>query len=183
MIHIGTSGYSFRDWVGPFYPPGTAAKEMLGLYARRFQAVEINATYYRLPRPEVTSRMAEVTPAEFRFTVKAPGAVTHELTEDPQLFAAFSALLEPLERAGKLAGVLAQFPYRFKADDESRTYLRRLGPALGGRPVFVEFRHASWARRSTFELLDELGFGFCAVDEPRLGGLFPPRGRPPGLGG
>lgn len=180
MIRVGTSGYSFRDWVGPFYPPGTPARDMLSIYARRFGVVEINSTYYRLPRPEVTAAMVERTPPGFLFAVKAPGELTHGGSLDPELLAAFEAVLAPLAQAGRLAGVLAQFPYRFRAGEDERAYLRAVHSGLQRHPLFVEFRHASWARRSTFALLDELKVGFCAVDEPRLRGLFPPIVRPTG---
>jgi uncharacterized protein YecE (DUF72 family) len=93
---------------------------------------------------------------------------------------AFLAAIEPLERTGKFAGTLAQFPYSFRSNEENREYLRYLREGLGSRPLFVEFRHESWARRETFALLDELSLGFCAVDEPRLPGLFPAIVRPTG---
>jgi uncharacterized protein YecE (DUF72 family) len=183
VIHLGTSGYSFRDWIGPFYPPGTRPAEMLPHYARFFPAVEINSTYYRVPPARTFSRMAERTPPGFRFTVKLPGGATHEYRRDPGVIEAFLASVAPLEEAGKLRGVLAQFPYSFRPGGESHAHLRFLRDALGGRPVFAEFRHASWARPETFALLEALGAGFCAVDEPRLPGLFPPVVRPTGTVG
>jgi uncharacterized protein YecE (DUF72 family) len=180
VIYLGTSGYSFRDWVGPFYPPGTRAADMLQHYARSFAAVEINATYYRVPPARIFARMAERTPPGFRFTVKLPAAATHERVGDPAVFDAFLAAVAPLEEAGKLQGFLAQFPYSFRPGDESHAHLRFLRRALTGQPLFAEFRHESWARSETFALLESLGAGFCAVDEPRLPGLFPPVVRPTG---
>ncbi len=180
MIYVGTSGYSFRDWVGPFYPPGTPSRDMLAWYARQFPAVEINSTYYRVPGPRVMERMAERTPAHFRFTVKLHGDVTHKRTRDTAVFEAYLATVQPLIDTGKFAGALAQFPYSFRHNEDSREYLRFVRDHLRDRPAFVEFRHESWARRDAFTLLDELRFGFCAVDEPRLEGLFPPIVRPTG---
>lgn len=180
MIYLGTSGYSFRDWVGPFYPPGTRPAGMLPHYARSFSAVEINATYYRVPPARVFAGMAERTPSGFRFTVKLPSAATHERVRDPAVFAAFLAAVAPLEEAGKLHGFLAQFPFSFRPGDDGHAHLRFLRETLADRPVFAEFRHESWARPETFRLLESLGLGFCAADEPRLPGLLPPVVRPTG---
>ena len=180
MIYLGTSGYSFRDWVGPFYPPGVRSAEMLPHYARSFSAVEINATYYRIPPPRIFARMAERTPPGFRFTVKLPAAATHERVRDPAVFDAFLSAVTPLEQAGKLYGFLAQFPSSFRPGEESYAHLEFLRARLSQRSLFAEFRHESWARSATFALLESLGVGFCAVDEPRLPGLFPPIVRPTG---
>lgn len=174
MIFVGTSGWSFRDWGGTFYPPGIPEGRMLNFYARKFSAVEVNSTYYRLPHPRVMSQIEAKTPPGFRFTVKLPGDVTHRGSRDQALFAEFLRVIEPLEAAGKFHGALAQFPWSFRDTPDNRDYLRLLGRSLSDRPIFVEFRNDSWAREGTFDLLSESGLGYCAVDEPRLKGLFPP---------
>jgi len=173
MIWIGTSGYSFDDWAGVFYPPGTRPGNRLNHYATKFKAVEVNSTYYRLPHPVVLRQMERKTPDGFRFLVKMHQDVTHKRVSDPAHFRAFLDVVSPLEEAGKFHGALAQFPWAFKRSVENVEHLRRIGDGMGGRPVFVEFRHDSWAGRETFEELREMGLGFCAVDEPRLPGLFP----------
>jgi uncharacterized protein YecE (DUF72 family) len=177
MIWIGTSGYSFRDWVGPFYPPGIPSGKMLDYYATRFRAVEINSTYYRLPHPMTMVQIERKTPEGFRFTVKLPGEVTHKRTRDPSIFLGFSRVVEPFSIAGKYHGALAQFPTSFQETPEHRDYLRFLREALPDQRVFVEFRHASWARDESYRLLQDLGFGFVSVDEPRFRVLFPPVAR------
>lgn len=174
MIHIGTSGYSFRDWIGPFYPPGTRSTDMLRHYARRFGTVEINATYYRLPPPATFAQMAERTPPDFRFTVKLPKEITHDRTLELGTYDAFLRAIAPLDAAGKFHGALAQFPFAFRASSENRDFLHILRLGLGRIPLFVEFRHDSWAGEETFALLDDIDAGFCSVDEPKLRGLFPP---------
>jgi uncharacterized protein YecE (DUF72 family) len=174
MIHLGTSGYSFQDWLGNFYPPGIPQGQMLNYYAQRFSTVEINSTYYRLPHPKVMWQLERKTPPHFRFLVKFHGDVTHRQTRDAASFAAFARALEPLEAAGKFDGALAQFPFAFRDRPENREYLRYLRQAYGPRPLFVEFRHDSWARDESLDLLRELEAGFCVVDEPDLPGLFPP---------
>lgn len=173
MIYIGTSGYSFRDWVGPFYPKGTRSSDMLAQYARHFPAVEINATYYKLPGPQTFASMQAKTPSRFRFIVKFPAAITHKREGHLADFDAFMHAVQPLEDAGKFHGALAQFPWAFRNTPENRDYLRLLRVGYPQRPLFVEFRHVSWARPETSALLRDLDTGFCVVDEPRLPTLFP----------
>lgn len=174
-VHLGTSGYSFKDWVGPFYPPRTPAGRMLETYAQHFASVEVNSTYYALPRLEVMQGMVSRTPERFVFTVKLQKAITHEGSRDLGEFDAFRRLIEPMLEAGKFGGVVAQFPFAFRFAKESRDFLRLLKLGLPELPLFVEFRHASWARPESIELLREIGASFVVVDEPALPGLFPER--------
>lgn len=174
-IRVGTSGYSFADWVGPFYPSGTKRSGMLEHYCRYFSTVEINATYYRIPPPQTMQRMAERTPPHFLFTVKLPGALTHKRHRNPEPVEGFRRAIGPLMEAGKYAGALAQFPYSFHRTPEAESYLEWLGAALPETPLFAEFRHASWDGADLEACLHKAGLGFCAVDEPSLSGLFPRR--------
>jgi len=172
MIRIGTSGFSYDDWVGPFYPEGLPARAQLAFYAREFSTVEINTTYYRVPDMRLVQGWAEKTPADFLFAVKAYQGLTHE-RERPDC-APFVAALQPLAATDKLACVLAQFPYSFHPTPDNRAYLGWLRDGLGDLPAVIELRHADWVTPATFELLRSLGLGFCCVDEPRLRGLPPP---------
>jgi len=171
---IGTSGYSFADWVGPFYPPGTRAPDFLSFYSQHFRAVEINATYYRIPPPSVLERMEQKTPPGFHFVVKLHQSMTHERSLDPELYRQFRALLEPLKQAGKFDGLLAQFPWGFRRTPENRRFLAALRERFDDEPLFVEFRNDSWLTPELEPSLREHRLGFCAVDEPRLDGLLPP---------
>ncbi|HEY6867999.1 MAG TPA: DUF72 domain-containing protein [Candidatus Eisenbacteria bacterium] len=173
-ILIGTSGYSFADWVGPFYPSGTRSGDFLPFYARHFDAVEVNSTYYRIPHPRVIEQMERKTPPGFHFVVKLNQAMTHEGARDPDLYREFLAAIEPLKAAGKYDGLLAQFPWAFKRTPASLAHLDAMRGHLAGEPLFVEFRHASWNDPATAPWLRERGLGFCAVDEPALEGLMPP---------
>jgi len=174
MAHrIGTSGFSFPDWVGSFYPRGVRREQMLEFYATEFDCVEINSTYYGIPAPHVLERMAARTPPSFRFIVKANSVVTHEQREDREVDLAFEKACAPLRDAGKLAGTLAQFPWSFRNAPESHAYLRGLRARLPDVPIFVEFRHASWATDATFALLREAGLSYSIVDAPRLDSLMP----------
>jgi uncharacterized protein YecE (DUF72 family) len=173
-IRIGTSGYSFSDWVGPFYPAGTPRNRMLDEYVKHFDVVEINSSYYRVPSASMFARMEERTPAGFEFIVKLFRGMTHEIENDASMFADFVASVAPLKDAGKFAGYLAQFPWRFRNGAPSRAHVLKLREKLGDDPLFVEFRHDSWIEKGTFDFLRESGIGYCSVDEPRLKGLVPP---------
>jgi uncharacterized protein YecE (DUF72 family) len=176
-LHIGTCGFSYRDWVGPFYPKGIEALEMLPYYAERFDCVEIDSTYYAIPKPQLFESMNRRTPAYFRFTVKAPGSITHLPASETPVEAdadAFLASLEPIHAAGKLAAVLAQFPHSFRPGADATKRLQWLRTRWKDTPLIAEFRHRSWQSDATMRLLHELGVGWCNVDEPRFSSLMRP---------
>jgi uncharacterized protein YecE (DUF72 family) len=173
-ILVGTSGYSFPDWMGRFYPFGLKREDLLRYYAERFPVVEVNSTYYRIPPPRVMEQMERKTPAGFRFTVKAPQVLTHEQRLDPEAMAAFRDCLAPLADAAKLDGVLLQFPWSFRPAAQSWELLTGAQRELPGVPLTIEFRNRDWATRETFTRLRDSGLGYCVVDEPRLPGLMPP---------
>jgi uncharacterized protein YecE (DUF72 family) len=178
MILIGTSGFSYKDWVGPYYPADLPKSEWLNFYAREFKTCELNFTYYRLPEARTLERMAAKVPDGFLFTLKASKELTHERNNErasiEAVFARFVAGLAPLIQAGKFGCVLAQFPYSFHATAENRDYLKFCREKLADLPVVVEFRNARWLRPETFALLREHDLGFCCVDEPQLKGLISP---------
>ncbi len=178
-VRIGTSGFSFDDWVGPFYPEGTKRGGMLEHYARHFDTVEVNSTYYRIPPPSTMESLDQRTPHGFEFVVKAHQSMTHEtIPPDDATFDAFAACVSPLARAGKLHGVLLQFPWAFRPTRPARARLELLHERLAPHgPLFVEFRHASWLDERVFRFLDQRGIGYCSVDEPALPGLVPPVAR------
>jgi uncharacterized protein YecE (DUF72 family) len=173
-IRVGTCGFSYRDWIGVLYPPGTKSKDMLEIYAGFFSAVEIDSTYYRVPAPATFAAMAERTPEGFRFSVKLPGAATHlpaDVRALPAEIKEFRAALQPLVKSGKFVCGLAQFPNSFKPSAEAERRLRALRKALPKLPLVAEFRHRDWQAHSTLELLAELGIGWCNVDMPHFSKL------------
>ncbi|HEY7728799.1 MAG TPA: DUF72 domain-containing protein [Candidatus Eisenbacteria bacterium] len=180
MILIGTSGYSFPDWVGPFYPEGTTRAQMLDYYVKQFPAVEVNATYYRIPPPGTLAAMERKTPPGFEFVVKTNAGMTHEGSTDPALYDSLRRAVEPVARAGKLTGYLAQFPWAFRPGARAEEHLRLLKRLLPEAPLFVEFRHRSWITDQTFRFLEEEGLHYVSVDEPDLPGLVPPLARTTG---
>lgn len=185
-IHIGTSGYSYADWIGPVYPPGTKPGDMLELYAERFRTVEVNATYYRLPGVKTFEGMRKRAGPGFRFSVKLPGDVTHR--GDLELVDRFVEVTRPLTEAGALACVLAQFPFAFRNSQDARSTLARLAERLAerfaerltGAPLVVEFRHASWQVEPVYAFLAEHRLSLAAVDAPALPGLPRPEARATG---
>jgi len=174
VFYIGTSGYSYDDWVGPYYPPDLPKKEWLSFYAREFNASELNFTYYRLPNAWTLERIAQKTGEGFQFTVKAYKGMTHEREDNAEAFTQFVAALRPLLEADKFGCILAQFPYSFRPTPGNFDYLKRCRERLGDLPVVVEFRRADWLTPETFAFLREQNLGFCCVDEPRIKGLMPP---------
>lgn len=173
MIWLGTSGYSYADWHGPYYPADLPARERLAFYSAEFKAVELDFTYYRMPTADQLRRLAAQTPDGFQFAVKAHQDITHNRTDDPVSPAQFRAALAALQQPGKLGAVLLQFPYSFPGTEENADYLRRCAGRLPDLPLVVEFRHDSWLTQHTLTLLRELGLGFCNVDMPPLPGLLP----------
>ncbi|MEW6574213.1 MAG: DUF72 domain-containing protein [Bacillota bacterium] len=174
-IIVGTSGYSYDDWRGAFYPLRLAKEKMLAFYAREFSFTELNSTYYYIPPQRVFARLAERTPEGFIFTVKAHKSLTHERDENPKSSAEkFLLAVKPLCEAEKLGAVLFQFPYSFRKSEKSTDYLTRLREAFPQVPAAVEFRHVSWVEQSTYQLLRSLELAYVCVDEPRLYGLVGP---------
>jgi uncharacterized protein YecE (DUF72 family) len=183
-ILIGTSGFSFPDWVGTVYPAGLAKPEWLVYYERElgFSALEINYTYYSMPSRKTLGAMSAKTSADFTFVVKAHGSMTHtlwadkkrqEMLDNRESFAAFIGGVSVLAGEGKLSGVLAQFPYFFHRSAPNERYLARFRELMGDIPTTVEFRNRDWHDESAMQILRDNGLGYCVVDEPKLPGLMP----------
>ena len=170
---IGTSGYSFQDWVGSFYPPGTPRGKMFEYYLSHFPTVEINAMYYRILPPSVMDQISGRAPEHYPIIVKAHKSLTHERHEAWAQLPAWKESVAPLVERGQMAGALLQFPYAFRLSEASLEHLRRASTELAPHPVFVEFRHASWMRPDVFAFLREQGLHFVSVDEPPLPNLLP----------
>jgi uncharacterized protein YecE (DUF72 family) len=173
QIRIGTSGYSFKDWVGTVYPAGLQPRDFLSYYAQTFDTVEINSTYYRVPAPSMFVSMLRKVPADFVFVVKLPGEMTHRRDRFDGVKGRFLACIQPLLDAGQLGGLLAQFPYRFKNNPDSLGHLQRIADLFVSRdiPTNIELRNRGWCQREVYERLRDVGLGFVNVDLPRLSGL------------
>lgn len=175
-IRVGCAGYSYEDWVGPFYPQSSVKGDRLSEYARHFSLVELNFSYYAMPRREQLGAMAEKVPAEFLFVIKAHGSLTHERTADWEARATeFSSAITGLGE--KLGGVLLQFPFSFHYTRENRRYLAALteelrnrcsGAGAKGAELFVEFRNREWERPSVLEGMARRRLHRVLVDAPTL---------------
>jgi len=174
MLYLGTSGFSYDDWVSVFYPAGMPKREWLGYYSREFRTCEINSTYYVIPSASSLKAMSDKTADGFLFSIKANQEMTHQRENNTSVFAAFRSALEPLKSSGKLGCVLAQFPYSFGFNRLNWVYLEQFKEQTAGLPLVIEFRNARWLRDDIFAWLKQNNIGFCCVDEPRLPNLMPP---------
>jgi len=173
-VKIGTSGFSYPEWRGVFYPEKLPQPQMLAFYAQHFPAVELNSTYYHIPPARNMAAMAKRAEGRLVFAVKAHQDMTHTREKLGEALPAFREAIRPLREAGALGCLLLQFPFSFKASQANVEFLRRVTGELRPDPVAVEFRHRSWTTEETFALLRELGAAYCCVDEPRLPNLPPP---------
>lgn len=175
MIYLGTAGFSYEDWKGTFYPERMDKRYMLEYYSSIFPVVEVNSTWHALPSARSILSMARRTPPDFLFVVKAYQGITHVYRDNEGDFQRFREVIRPLEDHGKLACVLAQFPWGFRNRPENRDYLRKFRSLLPDLDLVIEFRNQDWIVPETEELLREIEAGFCCVDEPRLKGLVRPQ--------
>ncbi len=157
-IHIGTSGWSYDDWLGPFYEPGTAKGDYLAAYAREFDAVEVDSTFYRTPGRRMVEGWAAKTPAGFRFALKVPRVITHDqvLLDCDEAMDKLLAALEPLGE--KCLCLLLQFKYfNRKAFSSAGAFLERLDAFLARYatrvPLACEIRNKNWVGAPYFDLL------------------------------
>ena len=166
QVWVGTSGYSYKEWKGSFYPEDLPAKGMLSYYAEQLPAVEINNTFYRLPRASVLEGWAEQVPDGFRFALKASRRITHfkrleGAEEETEYLVRTASVLA--DRAGVL---LYQLPPNFKRDTERlATFIEQLPNP--GRSVF-EFRHESWFEEEVYEILRNGNCALCIAQTDEL---------------
>jgi len=162
-LFVGTSGYSYKEWKGNFYPEDLPDKKMLGYYAEHFSTVEINNTFYRIPKKEVFESWKKQVPAKFRFILKAPQIITHvkrlktDTKDTVEYFAKVSSAL-----GEKRGVVLFQLPPSFKLN------LERLEEFISIVPEEIkaafEFRHAEWFTDNVYNLLKKRNFALCLSD-------------------
>jgi uncharacterized protein YecE (DUF72 family) len=162
-IYLGTQGWSYKDWVGSFYPPNTKVSDYLSHYATMFDAVELDTTFYGTPAAARVDRWYSTTPPHFQFTAKLPRSITH----DRHLVQAGDELQEFLRvitRLGtKLGAVLIQLPPDFT--EEERPALQQFIENLSGEIRWaVEFRHRSWLTEETYDLLRDRHIGWAMID-------------------
>ena len=189
-IRIGTCGWNYPSgagtWHGVFYPATGLGRrprgfDELSYYAEFFDTVDVNSTFYRVSTTRVTQSWVDRTPAGFEFSLKLYQKFTHpamfqdatgatDLTVGEADVDEFRTAIDPIQHAGKLGVILAQFPPSFKNQPATRGYLEWLLPSLSGCPLAVELRHRSWsdAVGDTLTLLNQLGAAWVQIDEPKF---------------
>lgn len=170
QIKIGPAGWSYKDWNGIVYPPSPGPDfDPLAYLAKFFDTIEINSSFYRSPAAATAKKWAArvAANANFRFTAKLHKAFTHargkaSAADEME----FRAGIDPLAEAEKLGAILIQFPWSFKNELEERQYLVHLLERFKDYPRVLEIRHASWNSPVIYQILEELGVGFCNIDQP-----------------
>ena len=171
-ILIGTSGYDYPEWKGVFYPEDLKRKDFLSYYATKFNALELNNTFYNMPTAERMLTFYERSEGKLSFSVKANRLLTHETGTEWQVVAEdFKDALKPLNEKESLSAVLFQFPESFHYTNENRIYLAKVIGQFEGYPVVIEFRHREWIRESVFEGLEKRNAGIVFCDMPQLKNL------------
>jgi uncharacterized protein YecE (DUF72 family) len=165
MILVGTSGYNYPEWKGSFYPEDLPTAKMLPYYASRFNTVEINYTFYRMPNAKLVTNWALQVPDQFRFTLKAPRRITHDrrlkdVGDAVRAFCEVAAELGP-----KLGALLFQLPPNFKKDlAVFDAFLDTLPPRLCAA---FEFRNESWLDTDIYERLRQRNLALCIADSEK----------------
>ncbi len=162
-LHIGTSGYSYKEWKGTFYPEDLSSKNMLSYYGERLNAVEINNTFYRLPKTSVLENWAAQVPDGFRFSIKASRRITHFTRLKAESRDPTEYLLSAVEVLGPRLGVLLfQLPPNLKKDVERLSGFLDMLPE--GTLAAFEFRHETWKDDDVYEALRGRGMAFVCAD-------------------
>lgn len=162
QFHVGTSGFSYKEWKGKFYPQKFPADQMLRFYSQQFATVEMNNTFYRMPKPAAMKAWAKDVPADFRFVMKSPQSITHfrrlkNAREPVKVLIQTAKLLKK-----HLGPLLFQLPGNFKKDAARLRDFLKLIPA---RQQFAfEFRHASWFDDEIFDLLRKRNVALCIAE-------------------
>ena len=163
-VLAGTSGFAFKEWKGPFYPDDLPDKEMLAYYASRFSTVEINNTFYRMPKESVIADWARKVPPGFVFAVKASQRITHHTRLKPESYLHLEYMVKTTALLGdRLGPTLLQLPPNLKKDvDRLQAFLPQLPK---DRRFTMEFRHESWFGDDVYALLREHGVAFGVIEQ------------------
>ena len=168
---LGTSGWSYKEWEGVFYPKEN--KDKLAFYSKIFRTVEIDSTFYAYPKKAMIQACARITPEDFVFAARVPKLITHDKKLDVQKGAGEDLMrflhdLRPLEDAGKLGPLTLQLPQAFRYEEGLRRLIDFLGALPADLKFAVEFRNRSWRRPETWDLLRQCKIAYVVLDEPLL---------------
>jgi uncharacterized protein YecE (DUF72 family) len=167
-IYIGCSGWSYKHWIGKFYPSDFERKDWLNFYTNYFKTVEVNMTFYRFPFPNMLKSWYNKTPEDFKFTFKANRLITHEkkFKDTSDLITKFLNLLDLLKN--KIGCILWQLPPSMHFSDENVETLDKFLAEIEERKNVIEFRHKSWWNEETYRLLKKHKAIFCILSSPTL---------------
>jgi len=174
--HIGTAGWSYKDWVPSFYPKNQSAGfDWLQFYSHYFNCVEVNSTYYTYISPKVVEGWIKkvIDSEDFLFTIKLHQDFTHKKDFDQPKIKAVSSNLDMLTKAERLGGLLIQFPYSFSFDNSTADYVSKLRDIFQTFNCFVEVRHKSWLKEEALEMFKKLNLTYCTIDQPQIGEAIP----------
>jgi len=172
-FYVGTSGWSYRHWLGVFYPENLKPAKFLEFYVEHFDCVELNASFYRLPNEKTVENWAKRTPERFKFCLKLSRLITHQkrLAGAQEPLGTFFERFRLLKEAGKLGPVLVQLPPSLRFDREvAEGFFSLLNEYYGDHRFALEARHASWFVEEALHLLEEHGIAHVIADS---GGRFP----------
>jgi uncharacterized protein YecE (DUF72 family) len=175
-FYFGPAGWSYKDWYGTVYPEKIPRDfNHLDFLAKDFNFVEVNTSFYRIPEQRMTEGWVKKTEnyPDFRFWIKMFQQFTHQRKVFVEDVEAFKLSLEPLKRAGKLEGLLVQFPYSFKLITSNLKYALMLAEIFKEYPVAMEFRHNSWDRAELYDVFREKQLIWVNIDQPVLSSNLP----------
>lgn len=165
-VYIGCSGFSYRDWVGRFYPPRLKKEDYIRFYARYFEVVEINSSFYDFPnRGNVKSMLSRSSGLKFAF--KANQIFTHQRNYTREDVKKFLYAIEPVFEEERFIALLFQFPESFGYKEENLQYLKKLAEDFRGVQKVLEVRNRSFKKADFYQFVEEIGFSIVNVDAPK----------------
>lgn len=195
LLWIGTAGWSYKDWIGPFYSQsqskdydwsaygkfnhqkqtGMPSADKLEFYSQYFNCVEVNSTYYAYTSPSTVRGWVRKTESveDFLFTVKLHKDFTHLRKFNNQSIKIVQDNLDILAKAERLGGILIQFPYSFFFNNSTAEYVQKLNETFQSYNQFIEVRHSSWNNKTAHEFFKSLNVTFCTIDQPQIGQAIP----------
>lgn len=175
-LNIGTAGWSYKDWIGPFYlQPQSRDYDWLEFYSNYFNCVEVNSSYYTYISPSTARGWVKKVDykEDFAFTLKLHQDFTHKRKFTAENIKAFTKNLEILNDANRLGGILIQFPYSFAFSLQTAKYIQEINEIFKGYNQFIEVRHRSWNNQDAYDLFRSLDVTMCTIDQPQIGEAIP----------
>ena len=175
-LFVGTAGWSYKDWIGSFYPKAqSSAFDWLEFYSRYFNCVEVNASYYTYINPHTVEGWIEKVSAkdDFEFVIKLHQDFTHKRQFTQEHINAVTKNLDILNNSYRFGGLLIQFPYSFALNKENAEHVKDLVEIFSGYDKFIEVRHASWLIDRFTGFLSQNKSSLCTIDQPIIGNAVP----------